>query len=301
VKGTEVMKAFSASVALLTIAGLNPLHGQTAAADNPAVHSSAGASAGQDSLFPPAPADTAAVSDTTDPVAAGIAAFEARNPGAAIALFRDALDRDSLAYEPNWRLALALITLGQETPDEKSSSARDSLYAEAERRARTAVRADTNKADGWFVLANAIGRTALTRPPDQRLKLAVAIRNAALHALLKDPGHDGAYHVLGRWHAEIMRLPGIHRFFARRVLGAKIFDMASWDEAQLNLERAVALDTTRIVHRLDLAEIYADRKQYDAARAQLDTIVTMPEREYLDPRHKAEAVELLQEIEKKQR
>ena len=296
------MKAFTASVALLTIAGLNPLPGQTAVTDSPAVHSSAGGSAVRDSAVPLVPRDSTAVPDTTtDPVAAGIAAFEARDPGAAIALFRDALDRDSLAYEPNWRLALALITLGQETPDDKSSPARDSLYAEAERRARTAVRADTNRADGWFILANAIGRTALTRPPDQRLKLAVAIRNAALHALLKDPGHDGAYHVLGRWHAEIMRLPGIHRFFARRVLGAKIFDMASWDEAQLNLERAVALDTTRIVHRLDLAAIYADRKQYAAARAQLDTIALMPEREYLDPKHKADAAELFQKIEKKQR
>jgi tetratricopeptide (TPR) repeat protein len=234
-----------------------------------------------------------------DPLAAGIAAFEARDPGGAVALFRDALARDSLGYEPNWRIALALITLGQETPDSRSSPARDSLYAEAERRARTAVRADTNRADGWFILANAIGRTALTRPPDQRLKLAAAVRNAAVHALLKDPGHDGAYHVLGRWHAEIMRLPGIHRFFARRVLGARVFDEASWDEAQLNLERAVALDSTRIVHRLDLAEIYADRKRYAEARAQLDTIAAMPEREYLDPRHKKEAAALLSRIANK--
>jgi hypothetical protein len=292
VKGTDVIKAFTASL-VLAAAGAS-LQAQTVPAqtgDSLSMHSAA-AQVAPGTASPPA--DTSA-----DLVRAGIAAFAARDPGAAIALFRDALARDSLAYEPNWRLALALITLGQETPDDKSSPARDSLYAEAERRARTAVRADTNKADGWFVLANAMGRTALTRPPDQRLKLAVAVRNAALHALLKDPGHDGAYHVLGRWNAEIMRLPGIHRFFARRVLGAKIFDMASWDEAQLNLERAVALDTTRIVHRLDLAEILADRKKYDLARAQLDTIATMPEREYLDDRRKAAAAELLQKLETK--
>lgn len=289
-KGRDVIKTFMSAALLALAAGAAPLAGQTAPGDSLALHSAAGT----------APLLEAASGDSvSDPLAAGITAFKAKDPGAAIALFRDALERDSLAYEPNWRLALALITLGQETPDDNSSPARDSLYAEAERRARTAVRADTNQADGWFVLANAIGRTALTRPPDQRLKLAVAIRNAALHALLKDPGHDGAYHVLGRWHAEIMRLPGIHRFFARRVLGAKIFDMASWDEAQLNLERAVALDTTRIVHRIDLAEIYADRKRYDAARAQLDTIASMPEREYLDPKHKAAAAQLSAKLEKK--
>ncbi len=248
----------------------------------------------------PPVASPVSTNDTApDPLAAGIAAFESRDPGAALALFRDALDRDSLGYEPNWRIALTLITLGQETPDGKASPLRDSLYAEAERRARTAVKADTSKADGWFVLANAMGRTALTRPPDQRLKLAKAIRTAALYAITRDRGHDGAYHVLGRWHAEIMRLPGIHRFFARRVLGARVFEEASWDEAQVNLERAVALDSTRIVHRLDLAEVYADRKHYVAARAQLDTIAAMPEREYHDPRHKAAAAALREKIARK--
>jgi tetratricopeptide (TPR) repeat protein len=243
---------------------------------------------------PDSPPDSA-----PDLLAAGIAAFEARDPGTALALFREALARDSLGYEANWRAALTLITLGQETPDAKSSPARDSMYAEAERRARTAVRADTMGADGWFVLANALGRTALTRPPQPRLKLARTIRAAAIRAITLDPTHDGAYHVLGRWHAEIMRLPGIERFFARRVLGARIFDEASWDEATVNLERAVALDTTRIVHRLDLAEIYADRKRYADARAQLDTIAAMPEREYLDPERKAAAAALLSKIAKK--
>jgi len=38
-----------------------------------------------------------------------------------------------------------------------------------------------------------------------RIRDAEAIRTAALRALELDPGHDGAWHVLGRWHAEIMR------------------------------------------------------------------------------------------------
>jgi hypothetical protein len=288
----------TASLALLLIgAGTRTLPAQSAPAD-----SSNGPRRGPDTAMTaaaapaPAPAPAAGSYTPPDPLAAGIAAYEARDPGAALALFREALDRDSLGYEPNWRIALTLITLGQETPDGRSSTLRDSMYAEAERRARTAVRADTTRADGWFVLANAMGRTALTRPPQHRLKLARAIRTAAIRAITLDPSHDGAYHVLGRWHAEIMRLPGIERFFARRVLGARIFDEASWDEATVNLERAVALDTTRIVHRLDLAEIYADRKRYAAARAQIDTLTSLPNREYLDPRHKEEAAELLSRI-----
>jgi hypothetical protein len=260
-----------------------------------ALHPSAGPGAAASTAASPA------LDSAPDPLAAGIAAFDARDPGAALALFREAIARDSLGYEPNWRLALTLITLGQRVPDTKSDATRDSMYAEAERRARTAVKADTSRAQGWFVLAHAMGRTALTRPPQLRLKMARAIRAAAIRAITLDPSHDGAYHVLGRWHAEIMRLPGIERFFARRVLGAKIFDEASWDEATVNLERAVALDTTRIVHRLDLAGVYADRKRYAAARAQLDTLATMPDREYLDSQHKADAEELMAKIADKER
>jgi tetratricopeptide (TPR) repeat protein len=292
---------YSARLALLVLgAGAGPLLAQAPPGDSSNGRRLIPDTAVSAAVAPAEVPPPAASSDSApDPLAAGIAAFEARDPGTALALFREALARDSLGYEPNWRIALTLITLGQETPDSRSSRARDSLYAEAERRARTAVKTDTTRADGWFVLANAMGRTALTRPPQQRLKLARAIRTAAIRAILLDPSHDGAYHVLGRWHAEIMRLPGIERFFARRVLGARIFDEASWDEATVNLERAVALDTTRIVHRLDLAEIYADQKRYAEARAQLDTVSTMPEREYLDPRHKEAAAALLSKIAEK--
>ena len=59
-----------------------------------------------------------------------------------------------------------------------------------------------------------------------------------------------------------MRLSGLSRFFAKSFLGAGIFGKASWEEAISNMEKAVELDPGRIYHRLELAEIYADRKRY---------------------------------------
>ena len=64
-----------------------------------------------------------------------------------------------------------------------------------------------------------------------------------------------------------MRLSGLSRFFAKNLLGAGIFKEASWEEAMSDMERAVALDPGRLYHRLELAEIYADRKRYDDARS----------------------------------
>ena len=229
-------------------------------------------------------------------VSRGIAAFERRDPATALHEFEEALQADSTNYEANWRAALALINLGMETPDGVKSPERDSLYARAERYGRRAVRSDRAGADGYFILANALGRTALTKSKSERIRLAGEIRDASLRAIELDPSHDGAYHVLGRWNAEIMRLSGLSRFFAKSFLGARVFNQASWDDAIANLERAVQLDPKRIFHRLDLAAVYVDRKRYGSARAQLDTLETLPIRDYLDPRYKEQAAALLQKI-----
>ena len=68
------------------------------------------------------------------------------------------------------------------------------------------------------------------------------------------------------WNAEIMRVNGLSRMIARSFLGADIFNLASWDEAQRLLEASVQHDPGRIIHRLDLAGIYADRGDRTRAR-----------------------------------
>jgi tetratricopeptide (TPR) repeat protein len=247
-------------------------------------------------LGPSRAAAQATVPAAPNPVEEGIAAFNARDPVAALRFFEEALAADSTSYEANWRAALTLITLGAQTPDSVKSPGRDSLYAQAARYARRAVQADSNGADGQFVLANALGRTALTKSKDERIRLASEIRNAALRAIEINPRHDGAYHVLGRWNEEIMRLSGLSRFFARNLMGAHVFGQASWENAIANMQRAVELDPRRIVHRLDLARIYVERKRWSDARAQLDTLEALPERDFLDPQYKETGAVMLQRI-----
>lgn len=211
---------------------------------------------------------------------------------AAAEQFRAALVGDSLDYEGNWRLALALVDSAKQIPDSTKSPARDSLYALAERYAGRAVAAEPTGADGHFALALAIGHASLSKSKEERIRRATEIRTEALAAIELDPRHDGAYHVLGRWNAEIMRLSGFSRFFAKRFLGAGIFGQASWDQAIANLQKAVELDPERIYHRLELARIYADRKRDQEALDQLGLIASLPDRELLDPLYRERAVEL---------
>jgi FimV-like protein len=130
-----------------------------------------------------------------------------------------------------------------------------------------------------------------------RVKYANEIRALALEALKIDANHPGALHVLGMWNAEVMRLNGFERFFARNFLGGKVFGEASWKEAVANLERAVEVDPERLVHRLDLAEIYADIGEKAKARELFEHIVNAQTRtDVNDPRYKAQAEAALKRL-----
>lgn len=239
----------------------------------------------------------AAQADAPLLLARGIAAAEALDPATALPLFEQALAADSGSVEAAWRGAVAAADIARVLEAADSAEAqRDSLNAHGARLAQHAVATDSLSADAWFALAYTLGRTALTLPVRARIRQGAAIRDAALRAIELDPEHDGAYHVLGRWHAEIMRLSGISRFFARSFLGARMFDDASWEDAIANLERAVALDPSYLYHRLDLAEVLVDRKQWDAARRQLEVIPGLPDRDVLDPVHRERAAALLAAI-----
>ncbi|HUR95055.1 MAG TPA: tetratricopeptide repeat protein [Gemmatimonadales bacterium] len=234
-----------------------------------------------------APLDAQSVQDH---VAMGRSAMEVHDLRTALAHFDAALTLDSSSYEANWRASLVLLDEGEQVPDSlKRNAGRDSLYARAERLARRAVAADSMDANGHFALAAAVGRASLTMGKKDRIRRAREIRDEALRATVLDPRHDGAYHILGRWNAEIMRLSGLSRFFAKRLLGAGIFGEASWEGAVSNMEKAVALDPGRIYHRLELAEIYVDRKRYDDARTQLRELDALPNREIMDDVYRRQA------------
>jgi hypothetical protein len=222
--------------------------------------------------------------------------FTAKNPPAALAEFEAVLAVDSTNYEANWGAAQALVDIGKRTPDSVKSRERDLLYARAESLARIAVIADSTGPDGHYMLATAIGRASLTKSKKERVKRAAEIRNEALKALALDPNHDKAYHVLGRWNAEIMRLSGLTRFFAKNFLGGAVFNAASWQGAIDNMQKAVALNPESVYHRLDLAEIYVDVDRYSDARQQLTEIAELPVFDAADPEYQAEAAALLKRI-----
>lgn len=226
-------------------------------------------------------------------IALGDRDYAERQAKAALDEYRLALSIEPKSYEALCKASRTEIDLAEgleRGPDH------DSLQASAQRHAEAAIAIKPHDADGHFALARALGRKALSLGAMDRIRYAKRIRAEALEALKYDSLHAGAIHVLGSWNAEVMRVNGIERAFAKRFLGAEVFNQASWDEAQRLLEKAVRLDPDRLVHHLDLGVIYADRGEKAKARQQFDLILAAPLREYNDPLYKRKAADHLKKL-----
>lgn len=217
----------------------------------------------------------------------------AMNAPVALEHYRAAVKADSTSYEANWKASREAVDVGEFEADKDRQR---QLYRDAESYARAAVKANPEDAEGHFALARALGRAAQSMGSRDRVRYAGEVREHALEALRLNPKHAGALHVLGMWNAEVMRLSGMERFFAKNVLGGRTFSAANWNDAVQNLEQAVALEPDRLTHRLDLGRVYADVENKAKAREQLEYVTRAPASEYNDANYKRQAEEALQRI-----
>jgi tetratricopeptide (TPR) repeat protein len=225
-------------------------------------------------------------------IAAADAVYKQRNVREALAGYLKAIAADPKNYEALWKASRTEVDIAEVT----TGRAADSLLADARVHAEAAIQLRPNEAEGHFSLGRAVGRKALSVGVMDRIRFSKIVHAEATEALKADSLHPGALHVLGMWNAEILRVNGFARAFARTFLGAQLFSKANWDDAQRFLETAVRVDPARIVHKLDLAGVYASRDQKDKARTLYQEVADAPIVEPNDDLYKRQAAERLRKL-----
>ncbi len=230
---------------------------------------------------------SAAVPTSVDELlAAGNRELAARRAAAALAYYEGALALEPERYEALWRTASTLVDVAEY---DSNTGRRKAMFGRADTLARRATRVNPSHPEGHFQLSRTLGRVALSAPVRERTQYAIDIREAAKRALEIEPQHAGALHVLGRWHAEIMRLNGVMRAIAKTFMGGKVFGEASWREAVRLLEAACAAEPARTVHLLALGQVYRDAGDKPAARRALQSAIEAPLFDVNDEAYKREA------------
>ena len=231
-------------------------------------------------------ASIAGAQTAADHIALGDKEYVAMNASAALQHYEAAIQEDPKNYEALWKASRSAVDLGS---FDRNDDKRSLEFKNAELYARRAVEVNPGDAEGHFSLARALGKNALTQGPRARIKYAGDVRTHALECLKINPKHPGCLHVMGMWNAEVMRLSGFTRMLAKNFLGGKIFDSANWADAKRYMEESVANEPDRIVHHVDLAGVYRDTGDKAKARAEWQTAMKLPNRDYNDRYYKAEA------------
>ena len=227
-------------------------------------------------------------------VQVGDSLYQALRARQALWHYKAAIAVDSGDYAALWKASRTAIDLAG---FEKDREKRTDMYRAGQRFALRAVAVNPGDAEGHFALARALGRVAMTVGNKERVRYAKRIRTQAVRALESNPEHAGALHVMGMWNAEIRRLSGLTRFFAKTFLGAGVFDSANWDDAVRYMEKAVEVDPARLVHRLSLGGIYADIGDKAKAREQYQFVINGRVMDYNDRYYKQQARRRLKALE----
>lgn len=210
----------------------------------------------------------------------------------AIELYTKALETDPKNAELFWRISRAYVEIGEHLPAETDKEKEEQLktYEKAEQYATKAIEADSKNSMTYTRRAIANGRIALFKGVWESVDLVKSVKADLDTALSLDPANHVALYVMGRTHLKVAEKPGIIRW----PLGLSWADV---EEAIVYFEKAIALKPQFIMYRLDCARAYVEEGEFEKAREQLTMIQTLPNEDQDDDQFRAEAKELLKEIE----
>lgn len=205
-----------------------------------------------------------------------------------ISYYSEAAKADSLSFDSFWKLGRSLNVWGELVPKDSQLT----IFENARDVEICALEINDNSADAHFQLARAIGKIALFKGVFNSIGLAKQVKQEAERALALDSLHDGAWHILGRWHREVGKKPKLFR--VPLGLGA-----ANKEDAIEFMQRAISLNPNLINHHLEMGITYREYGKKDLAREEFNKCLTLPGQGPIDDKYKGEAKKYLASMDKK--
>src|ERR1044071_6923158 len=218
-------------------------------------------------------------------------------PREALAELQKILQVDPNHFEALIKTARAHIDVGDQIAEQGADwkERKFKEYTIAEGYARKAVQVDGKSTWSHFWVAAAVGNIAMVSPIAKQLDLAGEIRDEVEKAIALDRKNGSAYHIYGVWHRKVAEIGATSRMFANVLYGRSV-PSASLEKSIEYLQKAVQLNPTVIVSRLELARSYIATGAWAPARAMLRSIPDLPNQFSDDAKHKEKAAQLLTEI-----
>jgi len=160
--------------------------------------------------------------------------------------------------------------------------------------AQRAVALSPNNPEAQLALAISYGKILPFEETKQRIVISRLIKNSADKVIALDPNNDLAWQVLGRWYFGLADLSGIERTWARVAYGK--LPPAKYEDAVRCFEKAIALNTNRLMHCIELGRTYAHMGRDADARKFITRGLAMPETEKDDPESKRIGRQILKKL-----
>lgn len=214
--------------------------------------------------------------------------YTANNYVVAIDCYEELIGTDSLSADSYWKLARTLNLQAELEPKDRQLD----MYERAAAASRRCLKIDSMLAEGHFQLARALGKIALFKGVFKSASLAKQVKKEAEKCLELDPRHDGAMHLLGRWHREVAQKPK----FLRAPMGLGEADKKKGLEF---FEKALSLNPTSINHHLEYGISLLDLDMADKARLHFERCLQLEPTRPNDYRYQDSAKEYLAKLGRK--
>jgi tetratricopeptide (TPR) repeat protein len=200
-------------------------------------------------------------------------------------------------FEAIGKLARAYMDTGDMIPETAPEwqDRRIKQYRVAEEYGRKALAIDPNSTWGYFYVAWSLGKIALISPVATQIDLASEIRAYVEKAIALDSQNGYAYHIYGVWQRRMAEIGKMSRVVASVLYGRSI-PVGSMEKSIEYLRKAVALNPTMIISRLELGKTYMATENWAEARSFLKSIEELPVKFSDDQSHKEKARQLVEEI-----